>query len=276
MASFNRVILMGNLTRDPEVRQTQSGLTVVKAGLAVNDRVPDGQGGWTEKASFFDITLFGKRGEAFGRYLTKGRPVLIEGRLEQDRWQDKESGQNRSKVEIIVDNWEFVGGREEGGGGNSGGGRRGRLPAAGVGGLAVERFAFRLTDGPLDGDWAREQVRGDDAGCVLVFHGTVRGEAHGKAVLRLEYEAYEDMAGAEVRRIVEEVLAGHAVLRAAVEHSTGTVRPGERSLAVALAAAHRSEVFAAAAALMDELKARAPLWKREVYADGSEWKGQGS
>ena len=116
---------MGNLTRDPEVRQTQSGVSVVKAGLAVNDRRPDGQGGWTEKTSFFDITLFGKRGEAFGRYLTKGRPVLVEGRLEQDRWQDKESGQNRSKVEVIVENWEFVGGREDG---NSGGGGGGGAP----------------------------------------------------------------------------------------------------------------------------------------------------
>lgn len=121
MASFNRVILMGNLTRDPEVRQAQSGTFVVKAGLAVNDRVPDGQGGWKEEASFFDIVIFGKRGEAFGKFLKKGRPVLIEGKLRQSSWEDKETGQKRSRVEVIVDNWEFVGGREDGGGGGGGG-----------------------------------------------------------------------------------------------------------------------------------------------------------
>ncbi len=118
MASFNRVILMGNLTRDPEVRQAQNGTYITKVGLAVNERMPDGQGGWKEEASFIDIVVFGKRAEAFGRYLRKGRSVLIEGKLRQSRWQDKETQQNRSKLEVIVDNWEFVGGnREEGGGG---------------------------------------------------------------------------------------------------------------------------------------------------------------
>ncbi len=117
MASFNRVILMGNLTRDPEVRQAQNGTYITKAGLAVNDRVPDGQGGWKEEASFFDVVIFGKRAEAFGRFLRKGRSVLIEGKLRQGRWEDKETGQKRSKIEVIVDNWEFVGGRGEDGGG---------------------------------------------------------------------------------------------------------------------------------------------------------------
>ncbi|MCP4772493.1 MAG: single-stranded DNA-binding protein [Planctomycetes bacterium] len=121
MASFNRVILMGNLTRDPEVRQAQNGTHITKAGLAVNERMPDGQGGWKEEASFIDVVIFGKRAEAFGRYLRKGRSVLIEGKLRQSRWQDKETQQNRSKLEVIVDNWEFVGGgREEGQGGGGG------------------------------------------------------------------------------------------------------------------------------------------------------------
>lgn len=114
MASFNRVILMGNLTRDPEVRQSQSGTTIAKAGLAINERIPDGQGGWKEEASFFDVVIFGKRAEAFGRFMQKGKPVLVEGKLRENRWQDKESGQNRSKIEVIVDNWEFVGGRGDG------------------------------------------------------------------------------------------------------------------------------------------------------------------
>jgi single-strand DNA-binding protein len=114
MASFNRVILMGNLTRDPEVRQTQTGTTIAKTGLAVNERMPDGQGGWKEETSFIDVVIFGKRAEAFGKFLQKGKPVLVEGRLRQDRWQDKESGANRSRVEVVIDNWEFVGGRGDG------------------------------------------------------------------------------------------------------------------------------------------------------------------
>lgn len=140
----------------------------------------------------------------------------------------------------------------------------------------MERFAFRMVEGPVEGDWARCQVAGVDAGCTLVFHGTVRESTRGRAVLRLEYEAYDGMVEAELRRIAEEVLERREILRVAVEHSVGTVLPGQGSVAVAIAAAHRREVFAAAAELMDELKKRAPLWKREVYADGSEWVGQGS
>ena len=120
MASFNRVILMGNLTRDPEVRQSQSGTYVVKFGLAVNERVPDGQGGWKQEPSFVDCVVFGKRGEAFSRFMRKGSGTLIEGKLRQQRWQDKETQQTRSKIEVIVDSWEFAGGNAgdgEGGGG---------------------------------------------------------------------------------------------------------------------------------------------------------------
>jgi single-strand DNA-binding protein len=114
MASFNKVILMGNLTRDPESRQAQSGTMVVKAGLAVNDRRPDGNGGWTDQAHFFDITLFGARGESFARFHKKGSSVLIEGRLQYSSWEDKETGQKRNKVDVLVDQWSFVGGSREG------------------------------------------------------------------------------------------------------------------------------------------------------------------
>jgi single-strand DNA-binding protein len=133
MASFNRVILMGNLTRDPEVRQAQNGTYICKASLAVNERMPDGNGGYKEEPSFIDMVVFGRRGEAFGKYMQKGRPVMIEGKLRQSRWEDKESGQKRSKLEVIVDDWNFVGGREEnqgsGGGGGYGGGQA-RAPQA--------------------------------------------------------------------------------------------------------------------------------------------------
>ena len=119
MASFNRIILMGNLTRDPESRQSQSGTVIVRAGLAVNERMPDGQGGWKEEASFFDLVIFGKRGDAFSRFMRKGRTVLIEGKLRQSRWQDRETGQNRSKLEVIVDDWNFAGGRNDDQGGGA-------------------------------------------------------------------------------------------------------------------------------------------------------------
>ncbi len=148
MASFNRVILMGNLTRDPEIRESQSGTTIARFTLAVNDRVPDGQGGWKEEASFVDAVLFGKRAEAFGRFMSKGRPVLVEGKLRQSKWQDRETGQNRSKIEVIVDNWEFVGGR---GDGQGAGGRPAppREAAAGGGAGFPDRDDFVPDDVPF-------------------------------------------------------------------------------------------------------------------------------
>ncbi len=110
---------MGNLTRDPEVRESQSGLAIVKAGLAVNDRRKDGQGGWKEQAHFFDITLFGKSGEAFARFNKRGACVLIEGRLNFSQWDDRESGQKRSKVDVVVDNWSFTGSKNDNAGGGN-------------------------------------------------------------------------------------------------------------------------------------------------------------
>ena len=132
MASYNRVILMGNLSRDPEVRQTQKGSSIARTALAVNERVPDGSGGWKEEASFIDIVVFGQQAESFGRFFKKGKPCLVEGKLRQSKWQDKESGQNRSKLEVIVDRWHFVGGGRDGGGGGgaSGGDFGGRSEPA--------------------------------------------------------------------------------------------------------------------------------------------------
>ncbi len=116
MASFNKVILMGNLTRDPELRQTQAGTSLVKAGIAVNERIPDGQGGYREEAHFIDLTIWGKQAESFSRFFQKGKPVLIEGRLNYSTWEDKETGKKRNKLDVVVNRWHFVGGgREEGG-----------------------------------------------------------------------------------------------------------------------------------------------------------------
>ena len=122
-ASFNRVILMGNLTRDPQVKYTPKGTACAEIGLAVN-RV------WFDKASnskkeettFVDVTLWGRDAEVAGEYLTKGRQVLIEGRLQLDQWDDKESGQKRSKLRVVCESLTMVGGGER----KQGGGRSGR------------------------------------------------------------------------------------------------------------------------------------------------------
>lgn len=111
---------MGNLTRDPEVRQSQGGTTIVKVGIAVNENRPDGQGGRKDQAHFFDLTLFGTRGEAFARFNKRGACVLVEGRLDFSSWDDRESGQKRSKVSVVVENWSFTGSKNDSAGGGSG------------------------------------------------------------------------------------------------------------------------------------------------------------
>ncbi|HED67126.1 MAG TPA: single-stranded DNA-binding protein [Planctomycetes bacterium] len=124
MSSYNKVILMGNLTRDPETRYANSGTAIVKFGLAVNRRYQDSEGNWQEEPTFIDITMFGKRGEAFARFHQRGKPAFIEGSLRFDQWEDKQTGQKRSKLYVVADSWEFVGGGRDGGGGGgfSGGG----------------------------------------------------------------------------------------------------------------------------------------------------------
>jgi len=125
MASYNRVILMGNLTRDPQVRYTPSGTAVTEIGLAVNRTWFDKQSNSRrEETTFVDVTLWGRQAEVAGEYLAKGRQVLIEGRLQLDTWDDKETGQKRSKLRVVAENMTMVGGRSEGGRGGSGGGSR--------------------------------------------------------------------------------------------------------------------------------------------------------
>ncbi len=119
MASFNRVILMGNLTRDPEIRYTSGGTAVSDIGLAVNDRRKGSDGQWVEETTFVDVTLWGRTAEVAGEYLSKGSPVLIEGRLKLDTWQTNE-GQKRSKLQVVCERMQMVGPR---GGGGGGGGR---------------------------------------------------------------------------------------------------------------------------------------------------------
>jgi single-strand DNA-binding protein len=126
MASYNRVVLVGNLTRDPELRYIPSGTAVSDIGLAVNDRVKRGDQ-WVDETTFVDITLWGRTAEIANEYLSKGSPVLIEGRLKLDRWE--KDGQKHSKLKVIGERMQMLGGRGEGG--PSGGGGRGRSRSAG-------------------------------------------------------------------------------------------------------------------------------------------------
>ena len=132
MANINRVVLVGNLTRDPELRHTPSGTAVCTLRIAVDTRRKDGSTGeWTEKPNYFDITVWGNQGESCAQYLAKGRPVAIDGRLEWREW-EAQDGSKRQAVEVVADSVQFLGGRD-GGGGDSGGGGNEFVPA-GAGG----------------------------------------------------------------------------------------------------------------------------------------------
>jgi single-strand DNA-binding protein len=113
-ANINRVVLVGNLTRDPELRHTPSGTAVCSLRLAVNTRRKDAATGeWTEKPNYFDVTVWGNQGENCAQYLAKGRPVAVDGRLEWREW-EAQDGTKRQAVEIIADSVQFLGGRGEG------------------------------------------------------------------------------------------------------------------------------------------------------------------
>ncbi len=119
MASFNRIILVGNLTRDPQLSYTPNNTAICKFGIATNNKWKDKEGNAREETCFVDCVVFGRAGETFNQYMTKGRPVLIEGRLKLDQWTTPE-GDKRSKHEVIVENFTFLGGgRAEGGGGRA-------------------------------------------------------------------------------------------------------------------------------------------------------------
>ena len=110
MASFNKVILVGNLTRDPELRYTPKGMAITKIGIAVNRVWKNEAGESKEEVTFVDIDAFGKQAETIGQYLKKGRPLLIEGRLRLDQWDDKQTGQKRSKLGVVLEGFQFLGG----------------------------------------------------------------------------------------------------------------------------------------------------------------------
>ena len=121
MSSFNKVILMGNFTRDPELRQTQSGTSVCRFSIAVNRSYNSQDGSTRDETCFVEVDSFGRTAENISKFFSKGRPILIEGRLRQDSWEDKQTGQKRTKLLVVLERFEFVGSREQGGG-NYGGG----------------------------------------------------------------------------------------------------------------------------------------------------------
>ncbi len=114
--SINRVVIVGNLTRDPELRHTASGTAVCSLRVAVNSQRKDQSGQWVDKPNYFDVTVWDKQGENCAQYLAKGRPVAIDGRLDWREW-DAQDGTKRQAVEIIADSVQFLGSREDGGGG---------------------------------------------------------------------------------------------------------------------------------------------------------------
>jgi single-strand DNA-binding protein len=116
MASFNRVILVGNVTRDPELRYIPSGMAVTDIGLAVNDRRKSATGEWIEETTFVDVTLWARTAEVASEYLSKGSPVLIEGRLKLDSWEGPD-GQKRSKLKVVGEKMQLLGGKGSGEGG---------------------------------------------------------------------------------------------------------------------------------------------------------------
>jgi single-strand DNA-binding protein len=118
--NINRVVLTGNLTRDPELRSLPSGMSVCSLRIASNTRRKGASGEWEDKPNFFDVTVWGAQGENCARFLSKGRPVALDGRLEWREWQDQ-AGNNRQSVEIVADSVQFLGGRDEGQGGGGGG-----------------------------------------------------------------------------------------------------------------------------------------------------------
>ncbi|MBQ6705159.1 MAG: single-stranded DNA-binding protein [Opitutales bacterium] len=111
MASYNKVILVGNLTRDPELRSLPSGMSVARISLAVNRRYTGKDGENKEEVTYVDVDVFGKQAETIAKYCAKGRPLLVEGRLRLDQWDDKTTGEKRSRLGVVLENFTFIGSR---------------------------------------------------------------------------------------------------------------------------------------------------------------------
>ena len=149
-ANFNKVILAGNLTRDPELRYTPKGLAIAKIGLAINRKWRNEAGETKDETTFVDVDAFGKTAETIGQYLKKGRPILVEGRLRYETWDDKTTGVKRSKLGVVMDSFQFI---DSGNRGDSEGGTpaapRAQRPAPSAAAAAAEPVEG---DGPPESD----------------------------------------------------------------------------------------------------------------------------
>lgn len=130
---------------------------------------------------------------------------------------------------------------------------------------------IKITEKPIDTEKVIETASSLGAGAVTTFLGTVRNTANGKPVVWLEYEANESMAVSEIRKIVEEASRRWPLLGSAVTHRVGTLKPGEVSVAIAVSTPHRKDSFDACEFIIDEIKTKVPIWKKEVFEDGEEW-----
>lgn len=151
MANYNKVILMGNLTRDPQLKYLPSNMAVCEFGMAVNHRWRDKDGNQREDVCFVDLACFGRGGEIINQYMTKGKPILVEGRLKYDSWE--KDGQKRNRLSVVVENFQFVGARGDG------------PPGAGAGGPAPSRTSHEV--GPQRGGGYEPPP--DDAGSDIPF-----------------------------------------------------------------------------------------------------------
>ncbi len=147
--SYNKVLLMGNLTRDIELKYTQNNNAVANIGLAVNRRFKSGDGQMREETTFVDCEAWGRTAEVMSQYLTKGRPVFIEGRLKLDQWQDQQ-GNNKSKLRVVIDSFQFID-SSGGGGGGGGGGQAPRSQQGGQQGSQAPQQAPSQTGSPVMG-----------------------------------------------------------------------------------------------------------------------------
>ena len=140
----------------------------------------------------------------------------------------------------------------------------------------VSGGSFLLSGEPLDIARVTDEAASDDAGAIATFVGTVRRHSRGREVVRLEYEAFEEMAEPMLRRLADELTAKHGLCEVAIHHRVGPVRIGEPSVVIAVSAPHRAAALEACHEAIDTLKETIPLWKKEIYADGEEWIGRGS
>ncbi|HEX4342661.1 MAG TPA: single-stranded DNA-binding protein [Verrucomicrobiae bacterium] len=152
MANFNKVIIAGNLTRDPELRYTPKGTAVARITLAVNRAYSTEGGEKKEEVSFVDVDVWGRQAEVIGHYMKKGRPLLVEGRLKQDTWEDKNTKQKQSKLKVVLESFSFIDGNKGDGGSGGGGGEapRSRPPASSPSAPSVSEPAE--SEAPSDDD----------------------------------------------------------------------------------------------------------------------------